>query len=140
MSEISKTNDAVYDFESTPDFMLEKSMSGAARGTALHTFMQFADYLKAKENISDELDRIEKMGLITSRQRSVIDENKLKVFFNSRICERILNSDAVLREYKFMTGVDSSQFGGTETAKDTVILQGVADCVIIESGKASIID
>ena len=39
-----------------------------------------------------------------------------------------------------MTGIDSAQFGGTERAGDTVMIQGVADCVIIEGGHATIID
>ena len=115
-------------------------MTGAQRGTALHTFMQFADYKKAREDIKTELERIESLGHITKRQRAVIDEKKLEAFFASKLCDRILNCDALLREYKFMTGLDSSQFGGTEGAGDTVILQGVADCVIIEGDKATIID
>ena len=140
VSEISKSSDNVYDFDTTPDFMFENSMTGAQRGTALHTFMQFADFERARKNIPAELGRIESLGHITKRQREVIDEKKLKAFFESRICDRILKSDAALREYKFMTGIDSVQFGGTEGASDTVMLQGVADCVIIEGGEATIID
>ena len=140
VSEISKASGAVYDFDATPDFMLENSMTGAQRGTALHTFMQFADYERARVNIVAELDRIESLGHITKRQREVIDEKKLTKFFESELCGRILNSQGVLREYKFMTGIDSDQFGGSASAKDTVMLQGVADCVIIEGGEATIID
>ncbi len=140
VSEISKQSGDVYDFDSTPDFMLKDSMTGAQRGTALHTFMQFADFERAQKDIYRELDRIESLGHITKRQREVIDEKKLTAFFQSELCSRILNCDAVLREYKFMTGIDSAQFGGTERAGDTVMIQGVADCVIIEGGHATIID
>ncbi len=140
VSEISKSGEKLFDFNSTPDFMLENSMTGAQRGTALHTFMQFADLMRARSDIKNELERIESLGHITKRQREVIDEKKLTAFFSSRLCERILNSDAILREYKFMTGIDSAQFGGVESAGDTVMLQGVADCVIIEGGEATIID
>ena len=140
VSEISKSSGDVYDFDSTPDFMLSDSMTGAQRGTALHTFMQFANYQNARQNVAAELEQVENLGHITSRQRSVIDEKKLEAFFSSKLCDRILNSNAVLREYKFMTGIDSAQFGGAESAGDTVILQGVADCVIIEGGEATIID
>ena len=140
VSELSKGAQAVYDFESTPDFMQKDSISGAERGTALHTFMQFADYNRARESITAELCRIEDLGLITKRQREAINTEKLKIFFSSSLCDRILKADEVLREYKFMTGLDSSQFGGIESAKDSVILQGIADCVIIENSKAYIID
>ncbi|MBE6788070.1 MAG: helicase-exonuclease AddAB subunit AddA [Ruminococcaceae bacterium] len=140
VSELTKGQGEVYDFESKPDFMHSQQMTGAQRGTALHTFMQFADYKKAIENINAELDRMVNEGFVTEHQRSVIDEDKLSGFFASSMCKRILSADAVLREYKFMTGVDSSQFGGAAAANDTVILQGVADCVIIEGDKATVID
>ena len=54
VSEISKQNGDVYDFDSTPDFMIKDSMTGAQRGTAMHTFMQFADFERAQEDLSTE--------------------------------------------------------------------------------------
>ena len=102
--------------------------------------LQFADYNNAKNNLAQEIENVLEKGFITEKQRSVINENKLKEFFSSPLAERILNADAVLREYKFMTGINSKQFGGNVFADDTVVLQGVADCVIIEGEKVTIID
>ena len=140
VSEISKGESNVFDFESKPDFMYSESMTGAQRGTALHTFMQYADYSKAREDTEKELDRMVKEGFITEKQRSVIETDKVRAFFASPLCKRLLDADAFLREYKFMTGIDSSEFGGIRSADDTVILQGVADCVIIEGENATIVD
>jgi len=140
VSEISKGQGEVFDFESKPDFMHSEQMTGAQRGTALHTFMQFADYNKASENPEKELDRMVSEGFITDKQRSVIETDKLKAFFSSPLCSRLLSADAFLREYKFMTGIDSVEFGGIRDANDTVILQGVADCVIVEGKYATIVD
>lgn len=140
VSEISKGEGEVFDFESKPDFMHSESMTGAQRGTALHTFMQYADYSKAAVDAEKELDRMVEEGFITAKQRSVIETEKVKKFFDSPLCKRLLCADAFLREYKFMTGIDSSEFGGVKSAEDTVILQGVADCVIIEGQNATIVD
>lgn len=141
VSELSKgADEGVFDFDTKPDFMHEQSMSGAARGTALHTFMQFANFENAKRDVEAELISVRDKGHITEKQREAVELSRLKAFFESELCKRILAADAVFREYKFMTGVDSSQFGGERTADDTVVLQGIADCVIIEGGTATIID
>ncbi len=141
VSEISKgESDNAYDFESRPDFMLDDKMTGAQRGTALHTFMQFADFERATEDVDAELVRVCQKGFITEKQLSVIDKNKLETFFSSPLCKRILSADTVMKEYKFTTGVDSSAFGGDRRAGDIVLLQGVADIIIIEGKTATVID
>ncbi len=141
VSDLSKgAEEERFDFETKPDFMHEQGMSGAARGTALHTFMQFADFENACRDIEGELLAVRDKGLITEQQRAVIDISRLKTFFASPLCKRILAADAVFREYKFMTGMDSAQFGGERAAADSVVLQGIADCIIIEGDAATIID
>ena len=141
VSELSKgADEGVFDFDTLPDFMSEQGMGGAERGTALHTFMQFANFENARKDIEAELNSVRDKGHITDRQRSAVEVSRLKTFFASELCSRILAADAVFREYKFMTGVDSSQFGGERRAEDSVVLQGIADCVIIEGGTATIID
>ncbi len=141
VSELSKgAEEGVFDFDTLPDFMSEQSMSGAERGTALHTFMQFANFENAKADVEAELISVRDKGHITDKQLNAVEVPRLKTFFASELCSRILAADAVFREYKFMTGLDSSQFGGERSAEDSVVLQGIADCVIIEGGTATIID
>ncbi len=130
----------VFDFTTKPDFMSEKGMSGAERGTALHTFMQFADFSAAVSDLEAEIESVFKKGHISERQKDAIELSRLKNFFESELLERILKADKIMREYKFMTGIDSKQFGGSALAGDKVVLQGIADCVIIEGGTATIID
>ncbi len=141
VSELSKSSsEGVFDFDSAPDFMCENEMSGAARGTALHTFMQFANFERAAQNLQLELDAVCEKGHITPQQKDAIELSRLSSFFESSLFKRILKADSVFREYKFTVGVDSGQFGGSRYADDTVVLQGIADCVIIEGNCATIID
>lgn len=141
VSEILKSEkEDVFDFETKPDFMSEKGMSGAERGTALHTFMQFADFAAAASDLQAEIENVFRKGHISEKQKDAIELSRLKGFFESNLFERILNADKVMREYKFMTGIDSKQFGGSSLAGDKVVLQGIADCVIVEGNTATIID
>lgn len=141
VSELVKGNsEEIFDFEASPDFMCEEGVGGAERGTALHTFMQFANLENAKENIDAELKRVLNKGFITEKQYSIIEKDKLERFFSSPVFSRILKADAVFREYKFMTGVDSSIFGGDRNSQDNVVIQGVADCVLVEGKEITIVD
>ena len=120
--------------------MLKEQMSGAKRGQAFHSFMQFAVFEKAKADIDAEIDRLYNEGRINSAEKDSINRDKLKSFFNSSLLNRILNSQRYLREYKFTVGVDSSEFGGVKSAGDTVIIQGICDCVFFENDYAVIVD
>lgn len=141
VSEIAKgEKETIYDFEALPEFMKGEHLSGAERGTALHTFMQFANLENAQKDIQAEIERVYNNGHLSDAQVSVIETEKIKTFLNSSLYERIKKADKVYKEYKFMTGVDSSNFGGERTANDVVIIQGVSDCVLIEGDKAAIID
>ena len=149
-SEISKSDifftsdenslDKSFDFTSRPDFMRDEKMSGAERGTVLHTFMQFANFERAVQDVDAEIENVVNHGHLTREEANIIDKDKVEVFLNSELCRRILNSEACFKEYKFMFGVESSRFKGLYNANDTVIIQGVADLVFIEGKNAVIVD
>ncbi len=141
VSEIAKgTEGDTFNFDTRPEFMYNDKMTGAMRGTALHTFMQFANFKNAMQDINSELENSVKMGYISQKQCDVIDREKLNTFFNSPLCKRIMSADEILREYKFTSGVNSASFGGIAPANDIVLIQGVADIVIVEGDKATVID
>lgn len=129
-----------FDFEKTPDFMSQDRMTGAERGTALHTFMQFADFESARENLENELKAVCDKGFITEKQLSVINREKLRTFFSSKLCDRILSAPKALREYKFTSAMDAAAFGGSRNSDSVVLIQGIADMVIVEGDSAVIID
>ena len=49
--------DRDYFASSMPAFMHENGLTGALRGIATHTFVQFADFEKAKISVQNEIDR-----------------------------------------------------------------------------------
>ena len=116
-------------------------LSGADRGTALHTFMQFCDFDAAKVNPKAEIDRLSKERFITEKQAKVIDHRKISTFFESELYRRIENSPKVWRELRFLQGIPAAKLGYEGASEeDKITVQGVADCVFEENGKLIVVD
>ncbi len=119
-------------FKLRPRFMSKAGLTPAERGTAVHKFMQYADYSKACDNLEAELSRLYEYEFISFEEYNSIDKGALKAFFESSVYKRIANSEKVLREYKYMV---YQPIEGGQT-----IVQGIADCIFFEHGKAVILD
>ncbi len=138
VSELSHPQKSARDFGRTPSFMVGGELTAAQRGTAAHTFMQFADYARAEKSISEELDRMRDEGYLTAAQRDSVDEDRLACFFKSALYARMKRSKELYREFRFLYNAraDSLGFKGG----DTVTIQGVADCLFIEDGGLVVVD
>ncbi|MBQ7874629.1 MAG: helicase-exonuclease AddAB subunit AddA [Oscillospiraceae bacterium] len=117
------------------------ALSGADRGTALHTFMQFCDFAAAKANPKAETARLAEKRFISQKQAEVIDPLKVKAFFESDLYRRIENSPRVWRELRFLRGLSAAELGYEGASdEDKITVQGVADCVFEENGKLIVVD
>lgn len=105
-------------------------------GTANHVFMQFCDFASVEQNgISAEADRLEKTGMITSKQRGMLDEKALGVFFESELYKEMRASMGLYREKRF--SVRDKMPGSGET----VLVQGVIDCFFAAAnGSFTVVD
>lgn len=130
-----------------PLFMRERhGLSGAERGTALHTFMQFVDFQAAANNLNAEIDRLEAQGRLTSRQAQAVRTSTISTFFESTLYQQICRADRVRREEKFTVRLsdleldgDLSQLG--EKYADTEgMLIGIMDMVLETDGKIVLVD
>ena len=116
-------------------------LSGAERGTALHTFMQFCDFSAAKSDPAAEIKRLTEKRFITEKQAEVIDPKKVAAFFESELYRRIEKADKVWRELRFLRGISAAKLGYEGASEDDrITVQGVADCVFEENGKLVIVD
>ena len=128
---------------SWPAFMASQGMTGAQRGEALHKFMQFADYRKASISASSEIERLSSERFISTEEAKVIDSTKVDAFFNSELAKRILSSENVLREYKFMSRIHADEYAediDEEFADTEITIQGIADCIFEEDGELILLD
>ena len=86
-----------------PRFLQEQTtLTGAERGTAIHTFFQYADFPRAQADFQAELHRLCKNGFLTTAQAEVVTPKIAAGFFSSSLYKRLQKSSHVLREQKFL--------------------------------------
>lgn len=131
-------------------------ISAADRGTAVHSFMQFCDIKKLAETSEDKLDeavvseakRLCSLGHLTAKQAECADPAIIGKFLDSDLCGRIIRSENVMREKKFLVKIadlcidkqilDNS---GLMVYNETEgMLQGVADLIFEENGSLVLAD
>ena len=126
---------------SRPAWLGEQGMTPAERGTALHAFMQFANFSAAKQDPEKERDRLVDMALLTPEQGEVVDLRRVRKFLESPLGTRVLDSQEVEKERRFTAVIPATllqqEFEGTG---EEVILQGAVDCTFVEGGRLHIID
>ncbi|MBQ1984833.1 MAG: PD-(D/E)XK nuclease family protein, partial [Clostridia bacterium] len=128
---------------SRPAFLGAKGMTPAERGTALHDFMQFADFTMAAVQPEHELERLVRERFITEEQAGAVDKRRVAMFFKSALGRRILRADNVWKEQRFIAAVPAGLIDSTligEDAEQPLILQGAVDCMFEENGQLYIVD
>lgn len=139
----SSLDDSENNFEfitsSKPAFMNRGKMTPAQRGTAMHTFMQFCNYQSARDNLEEEIRSLVINGYITDEQADSLDKKKLSSFFSSDFAKRLFNADKIYREIKVSSFVSASKIFDTKFS-DSVLIQGIADCVFEENNELVLVD
>lgn len=127
---------------SRPAFLQKEKMNAAQKGTAMHTFMQFGDYARAAANLEQEIHRLEQAGFLTSMQAQSLDRERLEHFFTGELYARMQVSPRVWREYDFKVPVKAGALTSlpSEMAEETVLVQGIADCVFQEGDALVLVD
>lgn len=133
---------AEYYFTGIPMFMNSGKPGGAARGTAVHKFMEICDFAQAEHDVSAEILRLYDAGKLNKEENDCIDVNKVQNFFSSPIYNRIKNSDKLYREFEFMTEMPAYLIEpDTEVDKsEMIVIQGVVDCAFVENNEMVIVD
>lgn len=144
VSELTKRN-AGREFCATarPAFLSAGGLTPTERGTALHKFMQYADFKSATENVDGEIERLYEYEYISREEANAIDRDRVKKFMSSDLFERILGSDKLFREQRFLLDVKAGQIYPelSENAREqTVIIQGAVDCMFAEKDHIVLID
>lgn len=132
---------------SRPAFISGSGLTPAERGTALHTFMQFADYARAAADPQGEIRRLTERGFLTDVQADCLPLSKIRGFFSSPLYARIAASPRCLREERFTIGLPAGRYDPEvaaglppDGAQEPVVVQGIADCVFEEAGGLVIVD
>nr|MCR5485356.1 PD-(D/E)XK nuclease family protein [Clostridiales bacterium] len=129
---------------SVPSFASDGGMTAAQRGTAVHKFMQLADFKKIGAfGVESELSRLYNEGYLTNDERKAADRPSVRAFFKSEAAKRIFSSEKVFREKRFTIEKNASDIHGDlpeNTANEKIIIQGMVDCAFVEDGKIVVLD
>lgn len=125
-----------------PAFLQEEGMTAAQKGTATHTFMQFADYAAAHSDLEGEIARLTAAGFLTASQADCLNRERLSTFFEGELYRRMADARQVWREYSFAVNVDADTIADlpAAAAKEQVLVQGIADCVFAEEDGLVLVD
>ena len=125
----------------TPRLGDDRPLTPTQRGSAAHTLLQHVDYAKtgSETALREELSRLTEQKFLTPRQAESVDLGCILRLFASPIGRRIMNAGRLWREFKFSLLCPAEKFfpGGEG---ESVLLQGVIDCMIEENGEITIID
>lgn len=126
-----------------PAFLADEQLNAAEKGTALHAFMQFADFAAARQDIAAELERLVAGGYLTRQQADSIDLSRADAFIHSPLISRALKASAVYKEYRFNVKIPARLVDpdvDERFAQEEIILQGAVDLAFVEDGALVIVD
>ena len=132
-----------YAFTTRPAFLHKGAMTGAERGTALHSFMQFADFEAYLKNPYQEIHRLSTNGFLTPRQTQALNLEQLTNCLTSGVLQRYRKAQKTYREFRFTVKIKAGladQTLGPPYSDAQMILQGAVDCAFEENGAVVIVD
>lgn len=140
---VSGQNNKHLDFSKKPNFSLKENITPAQLGTAMHTFLQFADFKLAKENLKVELQKLISKGYISEEICQKLNLYNIRRFLNSELVSRMLKSDYVKKEFEFSVRMPLKDYDKDLSEKyqnENIILQGSIDCIFKEDNQWIIVD
>ena len=142
-----KAQQEAYAFTSRPAVVRSGGITAAQRGSAMHAFLQYADYENASRDLNSEIARLHGQGYLTERDAAALEKDKLARFFASPFAARMLASKHMMREQKFTLRIPAAEFTAEdplvkpEDVKDEyVVVQGIIDCAFEENGALVLLD
>ena len=134
-------NDTSEIITAKPSFAVGGKLTSAEKGTAMHTFLQYADFSKLADSPLDEKQHLLNIGRLSQEQFSVISKADINRFIQSQTYKFITSAERVEKEYRFTVNISASEIGEPfENCDEQVILQGAMDCLAINPDGIIIID
>lgn len=128
-----------------PRFMSEKQLTAAERGTAFHLVMQHLPIREGTgaEEIEALLGRLVDQKILSAEQRQGVNAAEVYAFCQTPLYSRLCVASRVWREIPFTYGIPAATVypGVIEpSAEETVIIQGVIDCLFAEEDGLVLVD
>ena len=146
-AELTESEKADVRFKSLPEFLKEESEpDGAAKGTATHLIMQFADFDNMKQHgVERELERLVSEGFIDRNAAESANKEEIGAFLKSGFFARMTGAKRLWREFRFNLRLDAASFTENKEKADeldgeTLLVQGVIDGFFLEGDNIVLFD
>lgn len=126
-----------------PSILYAAGLTAAERGTAQHAFMQYAEPKAAANDLEAEIERLVAGGYLRPEAAAALDRAGIRAFLASPLAGRVEQAAEVLREYDFITAVPAGRVQPelpAALAGESVMVQGIADMVLVYGDHAEIAD
>ncbi|MBE6753054.1 MAG: helicase-exonuclease AddAB subunit AddA [Ruminococcaceae bacterium] len=140
-----------------PSFAKKGELTPTERGTALHRYMQFCDFDKAKSSPDDELERLLAGGFLSEREGKAVrgELKKVRTFFENT-ATLLAQAEYMEREWRFTAALEPELYGlfmqdaspeeraaaieALRQSGKTVVIQGECDLLLMMKDEAVVID
>ncbi len=134
--------------EAVPDFISHSDRNAKREaGIATHAFLQFFDISRLDTlGVCGELSALIEKGFISKEDAERVRVDELLLFVASKLYSDMKNAKKLYREFRFNVMLPASLFTANPEKKEalaseTILLQGVIDCIIEDSdGNLHLID
>ncbi len=121
----------------------KKELTGAEKGTAIHTLFQYCNFNDIQSDAEKEIDNMISRGFLSKAQADSISRENVSAFFRSSLYKRISSSENVWREKKFMVALAEldihNEFMDSFRKSDGMI-KGIVDLLFEENGQLILVD
>ncbi len=135
-----KNSEAVF---ARPAFTHEQGLTAAQQGTAMHEFLQFANFSYAKHNLRKEIKRLVDEEYMNKIFADKLNDKKIEMFLNSNTAGRMMSAKTLYREYDFLTSLSAGEIVQDlpeDKKQIPITVQGIVDAICVNENGIEIID
>ncbi len=129
-----------------PAFLEEKKgLSGARKGTAVHTVLERLDFKKnyAYEDIKNEIAGLVAGNILSEEEGKSVPIRKVLRFFNSDLGKRLYEADRIYKETPFVLAMSPWEIYKREEFRQSgekILVHGIVDCFFYENDRIILLD
>ncbi len=120
-----------------PKFLDDTPQTGAEKGTALHTFCQFADF---SADMEEEIARLTASGHLSEEAARGLNRRQLQAFLASDLVQSLATAQSFGREVRFTCAIPVSYYTGNPGDEGEMLMQGAMDLLIEEEDGYTVVD
>ncbi|QQZ61410.1 UvrD-helicase domain-containing protein [Paenibacillus sonchi] len=142
-----------------PKFMEKRGLSPSERGTAYHTVMQHMplEGVVDRSVLEATIARLTRLAILTGEQAEAVEISDIEAFYSGEMGRRLIGASWKRREqpFSYMVPAGEAYHGleylneaaagleapaGNEAFGESVLIQGVIDCLFREEGRLILLD